>query len=77
MQFSTSLEEESWFKVSGNLLKKEMANLIESLIVLKDIGIQVEKKYLTGRKAIDAVDISKLKDIVIHEVISLALRIFF
>ncbi len=42
--------------------------MIESLIVLKDIGIQVEKKYLTGRKAIDAVDISKLKDIVIHEV---------
>ena len=50
--------------------------MIESLIVLKDIGIQVEKKYLTGRKAIDAVDISKLKDIVIHEV-PFILRIFY
>jgi len=69
MRFSISFEAEFWFKVINSKMKEKKLIMIESLIVLKDIGIQVEKKYLTGRKAIDAVDISKLKDIVIHEVL--------
>ena len=43
-------------------------SFVESLIVFKDIGIQIEKKTLTGKKIVEFVDISKLKDIIIHEV---------
>jgi GPI-GlcNAc transferase complex, PIG-H component. len=45
----------------GNLVK-------EKLIVLKDIGIQLEKKYLNGKKQVEFVDVSRLVDIIIHEV---------
>lgn len=40
----------------------------ETLIVIKNIGVQIEKKSLNGKKTKKFLDCSKIKDLVIHEV---------
>ena len=51
------------------IIKKIFTKIKESLIVFKGIGIQIEKKQLNAKKSKKFLDISKFKDIVIHEVI--------
>lgn len=43
----------------------------ENLIVIKNLGVQIEKKKKNGKKTVQFIQLPKVKDIVIQEVSSL------
>lgn len=60
-----------FFTKQLNMLTIIIINIIETILVIRDVGVQVKTVYLGGRSVSRFIDRSKIADIIINEAITM------